>query len=138
MANQTLTTTPSPQPVYIDQNDGALVQQYGSEYRYITREYRALISQAGTAIPSATVLRNTLGGTLVFTRTGAGAYVATLAGAFLAGKVLARVTPGSITANAEYATVRATDNTVTISTAVAGVATDVLLTNAVFTIEVYP
>lgn len=48
--------------------------------------YRALLTQTGTAAPVATVLENTLGGTVVWTRTLGGVYVATLAGAFTASK----------------------------------------------------
>lgn len=44
--------------------------------------YTALLSQTGTSAPVATVLENTLGGTVVWTRTGVGAYVATLSNAF--------------------------------------------------------
>ena len=44
--------------------------------------YRALVSQAGTAAPTATVLENTLGGTPVWTRASIGTYSLTLAGAF--------------------------------------------------------
>lgn len=46
--------------------------------------YRALLNQTGTADPVATVLENTLGGTVVWTRTDVGTYLGTLAGAFTA------------------------------------------------------
>lgn len=52
-----------------------------SEYK----EYVATVSQSGTGptdAPNPTVLKNTLGGTLVWSRTGAGNYLATLTGAF--------------------------------------------------------
>jgi len=48
------------------------------------RIYVAKITQSGTSAPSATVLQNTLGGTPVWSRTGTGTYVATLANAFTA------------------------------------------------------
>jgi len=44
--------------------------------------YRAYLYQIGTFDPVATVLENTLGGTLVWTRDAVGEYLATLAGAF--------------------------------------------------------
>ena len=44
--------------------------------------YTALLSQTGTNAPEAIVLENTLGGTIVWTRTGTGAYLGTLAGMF--------------------------------------------------------
>ncbi len=44
--------------------------------------YRALLTQTGTDAPVATVLENTLGGTVVWTRDDTGLYTGTLAGAF--------------------------------------------------------
>jgi len=49
--------------------------------------YTALLTQTGTDAPVATVLENTLGGTVVWARVGAGVYTATLASAFPANKV---------------------------------------------------
>jgi hypothetical protein len=48
--------------------------------------YTALLTQSGTDAPVATVLQNTLGGTVVWTRFGEGIYIGTLAGAFAAAK----------------------------------------------------
>ena len=53
------------------------------------KRYLALLTQTGTDTPVATVLENSLGGTLVWTRSGVGTYDATLAGVFLANKVFA-------------------------------------------------
>jgi hypothetical protein len=50
----------------------------GSSYKV----YTALLTQTGTDAPVATVLENTLGGTLVWTRSSDGEYTATLIGAF--------------------------------------------------------
>lgn len=44
--------------------------------------YRALLTQTGTDAPVATVLENTLGGAVVWSRTTDGIYAGTLAGAF--------------------------------------------------------
>lgn len=44
--------------------------------------YRALLNQSGTDAPVATVLENTLGGTVVWTRQSAGVYIGTLIAAF--------------------------------------------------------
>lgn len=52
--------------------------------------YRALLTQTGTNAPIATVLENTLGGTVVWTRIQAGTYLATLSGAFTLGKTFIR------------------------------------------------
>lgn len=51
--------------------------------------YVALLTQSGTAAPVATVLENTLGGTVVWIRAGAGDYRAILVGAFPSGKSIA-------------------------------------------------
>lgn len=51
----------------------------GSSYKV----YTALLTQTGTTAPVATVLENTLGGTLVWSRNDAGDYLGTLNGAFL-------------------------------------------------------
>ena len=48
--------------------------------------YTALLTQSGTSAPTAIVLENTLGGTVVWTRSGVGSYVATLTGAFVLNK----------------------------------------------------
>ena len=48
--------------------------------------YTALLTQSGTDAPVATVLENTLGGTVVWSRDASGIYVATLSGAFTANK----------------------------------------------------
>lgn len=48
--------------------------------------YTALLSQSGTSAPTATVLENTLGGTVVWSRVSAGKYKATLTGAFTVSK----------------------------------------------------
>ncbi len=48
--------------------------------------YTALLSQSGTDAPVATVLENTLGGAVVWTRDDVGEYVGTLAGAFVDSK----------------------------------------------------
>lgn len=49
--------------------------------------YRALLSQAGTGAPVATVLVNMLSGAIVWARGSTGSYTGTLTGAFPAGKV---------------------------------------------------
>lgn len=51
-----------------------------------TKMYVALLNQTGTDAPVATVLVNTLGGTVVWTYADTGQYNATLAGAFVSNK----------------------------------------------------
>jgi len=56
--------------------------------------YTALLSQSGTSAPTATVLENTLGGTIVWTRSATGIYVGTLSGAFTVDKTLTLMNTG--------------------------------------------
>lgn len=48
--------------------------------------YTAFLTQTGTNAPVATVMENTLGGTVVWTRSDVGIYIGTLAGVFTASK----------------------------------------------------
>ena len=50
--------------------------------------YTALLTQSGTDAPVATVLENTLGGTVVWSRLGIGSFRATLVGAFTLNKTV--------------------------------------------------
>jgi hypothetical protein len=51
-------------------------------------KYVALLSQTGTGAPTAVVLENTLGGTVVWTRSDVGDYRATLSGVFTENKTV--------------------------------------------------
>lgn len=53
--------------------------------------YVAVLSQSGSAAPTASVSINELGGTVVWTRQIGGLYVATLAGAFTEGKTIVSI-----------------------------------------------
>ena len=55
---------------------------YDVEWATEPKVYVALLSQTGTDAPVATVLKNTLGGTVVWSREATGEYIGTLAGAF--------------------------------------------------------
>lgn len=61
--------------------------------------YTALLTQSNTAAPVATVLQNTLGGTVVWTYNNAGNYSATLSGAFLIEKTALFATPEGYAGN---------------------------------------
>jgi len=63
--------------------EGSTAKQ-GDSLPYL--KYIALLSQGGTDAPVATVLENTLGGTVVWTYDAVGSYIGTLAGAFTANK----------------------------------------------------
>lgn len=70
--------------VSIFTHNAASLTNYGG-----IKVWRGLVSQAGTAAPTATVLENSLGGTITWARTSAGLYTATLASAFTANKTMA-------------------------------------------------
>ncbi|OUL63702.1 BspA family leucine-rich repeat surface protein [Flavobacterium sp. AJR] len=61
------------------------------------RVYTALLTQSGTSAPVATVLENTLGGTVVWSRNAVGQYSATLAGAFINDKTTVLLTDSFLT-----------------------------------------
>ncbi len=50
--------------------------------------YTALLTQSGTSAPVATVLENTLGGTVVWSYDVTGSYIGTLSGAFIPAKTI--------------------------------------------------
>lgn len=76
--------------LYIVQDTAAIYIWDGVEYIvYDSRPYKsyvALISQNGTNAPTATILENTLGGTVVWSYDDVGQYHCTLAGAFPSSK----------------------------------------------------
>lgn len=103
--------------------------------------YTALVTQSGTSAPTATVLENTLGGTVVLSRVSAGQYKATLTGAFTANKTTSSCTPGAGTGNNIVTIVayQSTANEVVFNTATVagGGFIDGVLSAATFEIRVY-
>lgn len=96
--------------------------------------YVATLSQGGTSAPVPVVLKNTLGGTLVFSRSDVGQYAAVLAGAFpTASKIW--ISPNSITDAAGNTIVisRGSANQIDISTN-----SDNALNDTAIEIRVYP
>lgn len=59
-----------------------------------TNIYRALLTQVGTAAPTAIVLENTFGASLVWARTGVGIYTVILANAFTTNKTFCTIGNG--------------------------------------------
>lgn len=104
------------------------------------KKYTALISQSGTSAPTATVLENTLGGTVVWTRTSTGIYVGTLTGAFAASKTVALMLCQGSFGLPVYRFTSPTTSTVSIETFTSNTAafSDGLMAPARITIEVYP
>ena len=79
-------------------------------------KYVALLSQTGTDAPVATVLENTLGGTVVWTYEDVGSYIGTLSGAFIINKtvIILGASNGAGQSNAAF---RSSDNAVGIVSA---------------------
>ncbi len=111
----------------------AQLAAFANSYNLGYTVYTALIDQAGTAATTATVLQNTTGGTIAWTRTGAGAYTATIADSFFTlNKTMVFINGGSATATANIEWASPTTTTVTIDTSF-----DSLLTGASIEIRVY-
>lgn len=65
-----------------------------ASWQGIPKKYVALLTQTGTSNPVATVLENSLGGTVVWTRDALGVYLGTLVGAFPANKTILQALTG--------------------------------------------
>jgi hypothetical protein len=88
--------------VYYNTSTGKVRISNGSAWADVggggPKVYRAILNQSGTSAPVATVLENSLGGTIVCSRSGAGVYRATLSNAFTVGKTF--IIPGNHTTDA--------------------------------------
>lgn len=102
-------------------------------------KYVALLTQTGTGAPTATVLENTLGGTLVWTRSSTGIYIGTLSGVFTNNKTSVSITNGSSGAKIIGA-YSDTTSTITIGTvnAATSASEDDVLFKATIEIRIYP
>jgi hypothetical protein len=122
-----------------DGTSGQVLQTNGSGTLswFGAKKYVALLTQTGTSAPTATVLENTLGGTLVWSYDGVGSYIGTLTGAFTSNKtavLISGVYKGSVSG------LRKTDNTVQITTTATSTNTEAnaLLDSTTIEIKVYP
>lgn len=100
--------------------------------------YRVLLNQSGTSAPVATILKNTLDGTPVWSRSSPGIYNVTLNGAFPAGKtaVFCEQNFGWHEVSTYYD--RVDNNSCTLNVReVAAYVDNSYLSNTVFTIIVY-
>ena len=107
--------------------------------------YTALLTQTGTDAPVATVLENTLGGTVVWSRDASGIYVATLSGAFTANKTTPisqreQQLADNVDDTPKWLTgLRLTDNTYGLNTGNSDIGlSDSVLNGAFIEIRVYP
>jgi hypothetical protein len=103
----------APSRAAIHKSMGTWVPASASSASYLV--YTALLTQTGTDAPVATVLENTLGGTVVWSYGGAGSFVATLSGVFTSNKTW--TTPSFITHSngSPFTLSRASDNTCEIT-----------------------
>jgi len=101
--------------------------------------HRCVVSQAGVAAPTSVVLENTLGGTLVWARTGVGVYTATLNGALPTATLFCTSNVGN--SGVCFITVRSlvSPNSIEVRTYNGGgFAADGILTNFFLSISVNP
>lgn len=103
--------------------------------------YTALLNQTGTNAPVATVLENTLGGTVVWSYSSVGAYFGTLNGAFPSGKCFFSIISDNI--NNIYTANRGSDNVIAVNTGTNDapslfIPLNDLLVDASFEVRVYP
>lgn len=103
--------------------------------------YSALMNQSGTADPVATVLQNTISGTIVWTRADVGSYLGTLSGVFTTNKVWGICQPGAFdttTSVAQYAVGRLNNDSVFLATTVnSSGGSDDLLADSPIEIRIY-
>lgn len=103
------------------------------------RVYTALLTQTGTSAPVATVLENTLGGTVVWSYAATGTYDGTLAGVFTDAKTTVSLNLGQLsgTTNGKNGGHSNSINTVRLAVIDNGTASDGKLTKALVEIRVY-
>ena len=100
--------------------------------------YTALLTQASTKAPVATVLSNNLTATLTWARTGVGVYTLTASAAtFTANKTIVFINAGS--SQSIITGERTSDTVLTVKTFVpsSGAAVDAAITNGAFEVRIY-
>ena len=127
------TTSKSISPLNVGNNMKAVVDLI-PETSY--KVYTALLSQSGTNAPVATILENTLGGTVVLSYSGVGSYVATLTGVFILNKTWCSIT-STASANVTLTSGRSSNNTVNINSFISGTSSDTIMSPACLEIRVY-
>lgn len=114
-------------------------------YLRSSKRYVANLTQTSTNAPVATELENDLGAAVVFARTSAGLYTATLTGAFVSGKTIVYFgTPIAVNSMASIQAVLTSANVITFTTLDYKTSDDTsapldgMLTNTPIIIEVFP
>lgn len=110
-----------------------------------SKRYVANLTQSSTSAPVATVLENDLSAAIVFTRTSAGLYVATLVAAFTANKTTVQFgTPIAVNSMGTIQAVLTSADVITFTTLDYKTSDDTsapldgMLTNTVMIVEVFP
>ena len=118
----------------------SIITSSAPESSVAVKVYRALVTQSSTTAPTATVLENSLGGTLVWARSSTGTYTATLTGVFTSAKtfIMQPGETGTIAAIKNVIAVRTSDNVVTVTTGSGGTLEDAVLSSFPIEILVYP
>lgn len=98
--------------------------------------YVALLTQSGTSAPVATVIHNTLGGTVAWSYSGVGIYIGTLTGAFTTNKTV--VFTNNAVSDTQTLSYQVSTDAIEIDIlTLAGVATNNQLTGVSIEIRVY-
>lgn len=137
MSQTTINTTDSPET-----GRGKINDNFTELYLPITvKRYVALLTQSGTSAPTATVLYNTLGGTVSYTYTDVGVYTAICTGKITRLKTVVLINKNR-DAESTYVVcatkASSDDDAVGITSSNAGSLEDSLIDNVAFIIEVYP
>ena len=86
--NNAPTTSAGSYDILTRNSSTGVVEKVASSVLPSYKKYVALMTQSGSGNPVATVLENTLGGTVVWTRTSSGSYKGELSGAFTTDKTV--------------------------------------------------
>jgi len=93
------------------------IASFANSYSLGYTVYTALLTQAGTAAPVATILQNTTGKTFTYARTSGGDYTVTASSSlFTADKTIVFLNGGSAENNHDIAWGRASDTVINLST----------------------
>jgi len=147
LASPVLTGNPTaPTPANGDNDTSIATSAFVQGLGAGAKVYQATLTQSGSSAPTAQVLANFLGGSVVWARTSAGLYTATLSGAFTANKT--QVFIGNVTGVATHFVITpvtlTSANVITLETKVVNVtvpsvvSTDGLLNATAIMIVVYP
>ena len=118
----------------------SLITSSAASGNVAVKTYCALVTQSSGTAPTATVLENSLGGTVVWARSSTGTYTATLTGAFTSAKtfIMQPGETGTIAAIKNVLAVRTSADVVTVTTGAGGTLEDSVLSSFPIEILVYP